>query len=114
MQPVIILAVIALISVITYLVWRAKTNWIVIFEDNGITDEASEQYSYLLNEGIRCRLKHVTVGSAGVGAAGVGQAAVSDFEAGRNEKVRVEVHKDQFDKATRLLENFNPKREFKI
>jgi len=106
MQAFIIIIVIALIAAIVYLVWRAKTSWSVIYEDNGVTEEASEQYSYLLNEGIRCRLKHIPVGTA--------PAAPGMNVAGSNQKVRVEVHKDHLEKARLLLKDFNPNREFKI
>lgn len=107
LEFIIILAIVAVVAVLLYLVWRAKSNWKPICEDKGgISDEVAEQYSHLMNEGIKCRLKHISTGNAG------GPIGSSSLHS--QEKVRIEVHKKDFERATHLLEQFKPTKEFKI
>jgi hypothetical protein len=109
MEFVLILSVIAVIFLITYMVYRIRSSWSVIHEDSNGGEEASEQYAILKNEGIRCRLKEMAPAHTNQS---VGMAMNSSAQ--EPLKFRLEVHKDDLDKAKKLLSNYSHRVEFKL
>lgn len=97
---VILAVVLLVIAVIVYASYVQKSKWKTVLEERGMTEEASDKYSYLLNNGIRCRLRQIAVSNSGPQT---GMAMQSEGI----QKVRVEVHRDDYEKAKNLLDEYH-------
>lgn len=97
---VILIAALLIISAIIIWAVARKAKWKLLLEERRMTDKISNLYSYLLKQGIRCRLQE----------AGEAQQAGMGLQPG-GQKVRLEVHKDDFEKAKALAQE-NADREF--
>lgn len=82
-------AVMLLLGVILF--WRKKRGWSVIYESMELSEEASNQFAFLQDNGIRCRMRN----------AALHNGAAESF----NSRVILEIHQDDMLKAKSLLEN---------
>ncbi|WP_274362867.1 hypothetical protein [Paenibacillus thermotolerans] len=90
---------IALLLIGVLLYWRKKGGWSTVYESMELSEEASNQFAYLQDNGIRCRMRN--------------QALHTGHSDTLNVRVILEVHKDDLMKAKSLLENRgNGKYEF--
>jgi hypothetical protein len=82
-----------------FVYWKRKKVWTVVYEGVELTEQASDQYSLLQDNGIRSRMRNVPLRSSH-NAGFVNQASSEPFQV----KVVIEVHKDDINKAKQLLE----------
>ena len=100
MAWVVLIAVLLLLAIIVYSTYVQKNKWKTVLEDKEMTEDLSNRYNYLLEKGIRCRLKESAPSS---GPAQTGMAVQSSGP----DKIRVQVHKDDLDKAQTLLKEYS-------
>lgn len=101
------LGIAAIIAAIVFFSVQQKRKWKKIYEDDGLTDEAADQYAYLQHNGVRSRLQQIPIGST----AAPSGAMMSAAEGPEKFKVRVVVHKDDYAKAQELLQTYIPKKK---
>ncbi|MCI3921576.1 hypothetical protein MO973_15180 [Paenibacillus sp. TRM 82003] len=95
--PLAAVAAIALLLGVVYFV--RKSSWIVVYEGSELTEQASDQYGLLQENGVRVRMRSVPL-RRGAGAGFAADAAADPSEL----RTVVEIHKDDLPKAKELLQ----------
>jgi hypothetical protein len=78
--------------------WRRQKAWKVVYSGMELTEQASDQFALLQDNGIRCRMRTEPLSSNH--NAGMANHASEPHEA----KLIVEIHRDDVKEAKRLLE----------
>lgn len=104
---IILAAIVLVIAIIAYTTAVQKAKWKTIYEENGLSDEASNRYAFLQEHNIRSRLRQVPIRSASTADVGVGSVASMTDDMSQ-QKVKLEVHKEDFDKAKALMQEYVP------
>ena len=105
---VVLAAIVLVIAIIAYTTAVQKAKWKTIYEEDGLSDEASNRYAFLQDRNIRSRLRQVPIRSANAASAGVGSVASMTNDDMSKQKVKLEVHKDDLDKAKAAMEEYVP------
>ena len=99
MNGISIMVAVALVLVVGVVYWSKRRAWIAVYKRTELTEQASDQYALLQDQGIRCRLRSVPIRThlhAGVAAQG-GMESVEMMTV-------IEIHRNDLDAARRLLE----------
>jgi hypothetical protein len=105
MEWVVFGVILLLLVVVLSLTVAQKRKWKTLLESRGMTDDIANKYSYLLDQGIRCRLREITSSSAA-------QPSMAVADAGKVQKVRIEVHRDDYEKAKALLQQYSSQESY--
>lgn len=99
MYGFLILAVAVLVLFGVFLIGMKKRVWSIVYESAELSEAASNQFAFLQDHGIRCRMRNQALRAGPAETSGA--------------KVILEIHKDDLHKAKSLLENRgNGKYEF--
>jgi len=99
MNGISILVAVALVLAVGIVYWSKRRAWIAVYKRSELTEQASDQYALLQEQGIRCRLRSVPIRThmhAGVAA----QGSMDALET----MTVIEIHRNDFAAARRLLE----------
>ncbi len=99
MNGIPIVVAVALVLGIGVVYWSKKRAWKAVYRRPELTEQASDQYALLQDQGIRCRMRSVPIRThmnAGVAMQG-GAEAVETMTV-------IEIHRNDLDAAQRLLE----------
>ncbi|TLS48473.1 hypothetical protein FE782_30525 [Paenibacillus antri] len=95
--PILVAVAIAVLIGVWY--WTKKRSWKTVYKRTELTEQASDQYALLQEEGIRCRIRSVPI-RTNMNAGAVAQGGLEAVEM----MTVVEVHRNDLEQAKRLLE----------
>ncbi|WP_199618685.1 hypothetical protein [Paenibacillus alkalitolerans] len=94
-----LVAVIFAVVLLGFVYWRRAKVWTVVFDGMELTEQASDQYSLLKDNGIRCRMRNAPLRS-NHNADIVNNTSSEPFEV----RIIIEIHKDDIQKAKQILQ----------
>jgi hypothetical protein len=80
-----------------FLYWRRKRTWTTVYEGVELTEQASDQFALLQDNGIRCRMRNKTLHSSH-------NAGFVESPDSIQSRIVIDIHQDDVKKAKRLLE----------
>lgn len=93
----IILAGVIVVVLLGFLYWRRKQAWTTVYEGVELTEQASDQFALLQDNGIRCRMRNKPIHSNH-------NAGFVDSSESFQSRIIIEIHREDIKKAKRLLE----------